>query len=183
MKSSFVNISEVNRQCLHSPGTRSEDDFEKVSIFTSHPTSGHLPPLPPTGYFLHEESSIWIEIYFGHDHRRSPRWKSIKYWNFPVPGTAATRSGDPFDTHLFRSCILIIWLCRQKNNSDHHHLRNSVIIHQGDLLEFCGFWCIRWTLPGDLEGESNNLKWLQPWHDPYYVPPAHPVTILDGYHD
>ena len=31
MKNSFVNISEVNRQCLHSLGTRSEDDFEKVS--------------------------------------------------------------------------------------------------------------------------------------------------------
>ena len=34
VKNSFVNISEVNRQCLHSLGTRSEDDFEKVSIFT-----------------------------------------------------------------------------------------------------------------------------------------------------
>ena len=33
VKNSFVNISEVNRQCLHSLGTRSEDDFEKVSIF------------------------------------------------------------------------------------------------------------------------------------------------------
>ena len=33
LKNSFVNISEVNRQCLHSLGTRSEDDFEKVSIF------------------------------------------------------------------------------------------------------------------------------------------------------
>ena len=32
VKNSFVNISEVNRQCLHSLGTRSEDDFEKVSI-------------------------------------------------------------------------------------------------------------------------------------------------------
>ena len=31
VKNSFVNISEVNRQCLHSLGTRSEDDFEKVS--------------------------------------------------------------------------------------------------------------------------------------------------------
>ena len=34
VKNSFVNISEVNRQCLHSLGTRSEDDFEKVSIFS-----------------------------------------------------------------------------------------------------------------------------------------------------
>ena len=34
MKNSFVNISEVNRQCLHSLGTRSEDDFEKVSSTT-----------------------------------------------------------------------------------------------------------------------------------------------------
>ena len=34
LKNSFVNISEVNRQCLHSLGSRSEDDFEKVSIFT-----------------------------------------------------------------------------------------------------------------------------------------------------
>ena len=33
VKNSFVNISEVNRQCLHSLGTRSEVDFEKVSIF------------------------------------------------------------------------------------------------------------------------------------------------------
>ena len=31
VKNSFVNISEVNRQCLHMLGTRSEDDFEKVS--------------------------------------------------------------------------------------------------------------------------------------------------------
>ena len=36
LKNSFVNISEVNRQCLHSLGTRSEDDFEKVSIFNSN---------------------------------------------------------------------------------------------------------------------------------------------------
>ena len=35
MKNSFVNISEVNRQCLHSLGTRSEDDFEKVSSTTT----------------------------------------------------------------------------------------------------------------------------------------------------
>ena len=35
VKNSFVNISEVNRQCLHSLGTRSEDDFEKVSIFSA----------------------------------------------------------------------------------------------------------------------------------------------------
>ena len=33
MKNSLVNKLEVNRQCLHSLGTRSEDDFEKVSIF------------------------------------------------------------------------------------------------------------------------------------------------------
>ena len=31
MKISFVNISKVNRQCLHSLGTHSEDDLEKVS--------------------------------------------------------------------------------------------------------------------------------------------------------
>ena len=31
MKNYFVNISEVNWQCLQSLGTRSEDDFEKVS--------------------------------------------------------------------------------------------------------------------------------------------------------
>ena len=36
MKHSFVNISEVNRQCLHSLGTRSEDDFEKVSSTNVH---------------------------------------------------------------------------------------------------------------------------------------------------
>ena len=36
VKNSFVNISEVNRQCLHSLGTRSEDDFEKVSIFSGY---------------------------------------------------------------------------------------------------------------------------------------------------
>ena len=34
LKNSFVNISEVNRQCLHSLSTRSEDDFEKVSSTT-----------------------------------------------------------------------------------------------------------------------------------------------------
>ena len=37
VKNSFVNISEVNRQCLHSLGTCSEDDFEKVSTTTVHP--------------------------------------------------------------------------------------------------------------------------------------------------
>ena len=37
VKNSFVNISEV--QCLHSLGTRSEDDFEKVSIFTGDANS------------------------------------------------------------------------------------------------------------------------------------------------
>ena len=31
VKNSFANISEVNWQCLQSLGTRSEDDFEKVS--------------------------------------------------------------------------------------------------------------------------------------------------------
>ena len=31
VKNSFINISEVNRQCLHSLGTRSEANFEKVS--------------------------------------------------------------------------------------------------------------------------------------------------------
>ena len=31
MKNSFENISEVNQQCLYLLGTRSEDDFEKVS--------------------------------------------------------------------------------------------------------------------------------------------------------
>ena len=36
VKNSFVNISEVNRQCLHSLGTRSEDDFEKVSSTSIH---------------------------------------------------------------------------------------------------------------------------------------------------
>ena len=38
-KNSFVNISEVNRQCLHSLGTRSEDDFEKVSSTNFRTTS------------------------------------------------------------------------------------------------------------------------------------------------
>ena len=37
VKNSFVNISEVNRQCLHSLGTRSEDDFEKVSSTSGNP--------------------------------------------------------------------------------------------------------------------------------------------------
>ena len=37
VKNSFVNISEVNWQCLHSLGTRSGDDFEKVSIFSVNP--------------------------------------------------------------------------------------------------------------------------------------------------
>ena len=41
LKNSFVNISEVNRQCLHSLGTRSEDDFEKVSIFNGYSMTGH----------------------------------------------------------------------------------------------------------------------------------------------
>ena len=36
VKNSFVNISEVNRQCLHSHGTRSENDFEKVSSTTEN---------------------------------------------------------------------------------------------------------------------------------------------------
>ena len=38
MKNSFVNISEVNRQCPHSLGTRSEDDFEKVSSTNDLPS-------------------------------------------------------------------------------------------------------------------------------------------------
>lgn len=42
VKNSFVNISEVNRQCLHSLGTRSEDDFEKVSIFSVYVCLGWL---------------------------------------------------------------------------------------------------------------------------------------------
>ena len=37
VKNSFINISEVNRQYLHSLGTRSEDNFEKVSSTTTHP--------------------------------------------------------------------------------------------------------------------------------------------------
>ena len=36
VKNSFVNISEVNRQCLHSLGTRSDDDFEKVSSTSAY---------------------------------------------------------------------------------------------------------------------------------------------------
>ena len=40
MKNSFVNILEVNRQCLHSLSTRLEDDFEKVSSTTLY-GSGH----------------------------------------------------------------------------------------------------------------------------------------------
>ena len=36
VKNSFINISEVNRQYLHSLGTRSEDDFEKVSSTTGN---------------------------------------------------------------------------------------------------------------------------------------------------
>ena len=42
VKNSFVNISEVNRQCLHSLGTRSEDDFEKVSSTNVHATFVNL---------------------------------------------------------------------------------------------------------------------------------------------
>ena len=37
VKNSFINISEVNRQYLHSLGTRSEDNFEKVSSTNLHP--------------------------------------------------------------------------------------------------------------------------------------------------
>ena len=37
VKNSFVNILEVNRQCLHSLGTHSEDDFEKVSSTSVNP--------------------------------------------------------------------------------------------------------------------------------------------------
>ena len=36
VKNSFLNISEVNRQCLNSLGTRPGDDFEKVSSTSAH---------------------------------------------------------------------------------------------------------------------------------------------------
>ena len=52
VKNSFINISEVNRQYLNSFGTRSEDNFEKVSIFTGQHSQflrcleKSLPPRP-----------------------------------------------------------------------------------------------------------------------------------------
>ena len=42
MKNSFINISEVNRQYLHSLGTRSEDDFEKVSSTNIYAVQGSI---------------------------------------------------------------------------------------------------------------------------------------------
>ena len=47
VKNSFINISEVNRQCLHSLDTRSEANFEKVSSTMN----GHL----------EEQDKVWNE--------------------------------------------------------------------------------------------------------------------------
>ena len=60
LKNSFVNISEVNRQCLHSLGTRSEDDFEKVSSTSPDPISSltELLSTHPRNWFLSNPHSL-----------------------------------------------------------------------------------------------------------------------------